>query len=50
MTDYCGTGTLKPGPMITSTIKLEDVVESGIKALIKDKDSHVKIMVEVGGQ
>ena len=41
---------MKPGPMITSTIKLEDVVESGIKALIKDKDSHVKIMVEVGGQ
>jgi hypothetical protein len=35
--------------MITSKIQLEDLVESGIKALIHDKESHVKILVEVGG-
>jgi hypothetical protein len=43
-------GTLKPDSMITSTIPLNDLVEGGIKALIKDKESHVKILVEVGGQ
>jgi hypothetical protein len=35
--------------MITSRIALEDVVECGIKALVADKESHVKILVEVGG-
>ncbi|KAF2727871.1 GroES-like protein [Polyplosphaeria fusca] len=40
-------GSLKPEKMITSKIKLEDVVEKGIKALIKDKESHVKILVEM---
>jgi hypothetical protein len=35
--------------MITSKIQLEDLVECGIKALITDKESHVKILVEVGG-
>lgn len=34
--------------MITSKIKLESLVEGGIKALINDKESHVKILVEVG--
>jgi threonine dehydrogenase-like Zn-dependent dehydrogenase len=43
------TGKLKPKNMITSKIQLEDLVESGIKALIHDKESHVKILVEVGG-
>jgi threonine dehydrogenase-like Zn-dependent dehydrogenase len=42
-------GTLKPSKMITSKIQLEDVVEGGIKALIHDKDNHVKILVEVAG-
>lgn len=28
---------------------MEDLVEGGIKALINDKESHVKILVEVGG-
>jgi threonine dehydrogenase-like Zn-dependent dehydrogenase len=45
----CETGTLKPKNMITSKIQLEDLVEGGIKALINDKESHVKILVEVGG-
>lgn len=35
--------------MITSKIQLEDLVEGGIKALIHDKESHVKILVEVSG-
>lgn len=43
------TGTLQPSKMITSKIQLENVVEGGIKALINDKESHVKILVEVGG-
>jgi threonine dehydrogenase-like Zn-dependent dehydrogenase len=42
-------GKLKPSKMITSKIQLEDLVEGGIKALITDKESHVKILVEVGG-
>ncbi|OSS44697.1 hypothetical protein B5807_10651 [Epicoccum nigrum] len=42
-------GNLKPSKMITSTIQMEDLVEGGIKALINDKESHVKILVEVGG-
>jgi len=35
--------------MITSKIQLEDLVEHGIKALINDKESQVKILVEAGG-
>jgi len=35
--------------MITSKIQLEDLVEHGIKALINDKESQVKILVQVGG-
>ncbi|KAF9736662.1 hypothetical protein PMIN06_002695 [Paraphaeosphaeria minitans] len=48
--DHLAKGTLKPDKMITSIIPLDDVVERGIKALIKDKESHVKILVKVGGQ
>jgi hypothetical protein len=36
--------------MITSRIRLEDLVEGGIKALINDKESHVKILVEMRGK
>jgi threonine dehydrogenase-like Zn-dependent dehydrogenase len=42
-------GKLRPGGMITGRIALEDVVECGIKALVGDKERHVKILVEVGG-
>jgi threonine dehydrogenase-like Zn-dependent dehydrogenase len=45
----CGIGKLNPKSMITSKIQLEDLVEGGIKALVNDKESHVKILVEVGG-
>jgi len=47
--DHLADGTLQPANMITSKIQLENIVEDGIKALIKDKESHVKILVEVGG-
>lgn len=40
-------GTLKPRKMITRNIKMEDLVEKGIWALVKEKDKHVKILVDV---
>jgi len=36
-----------PGDMITRKIALENVVEDGIKALITDKENHVKILVQI---
>jgi len=33
--------------MITRKIKLEDLVEQGIKTLITEKDKHVKILVDI---
>ncbi|KAF7562250.1 hypothetical protein G7046_g1897 [Stylonectria norvegica] len=41
------TGAIKPNSMITRKIKLENIVEDGIKTLINDKDNHVKILVDV---
>jgi hypothetical protein len=38
---------MKPGDMITRKIALENVVEDGIKTLISDKESHVKILVQI---
>jgi len=40
-------GRLKPQKMITSKISMEDVVEKGIWALVREKDKHVKILVDV---
>ena len=40
-------GAIKPSQMITRKIKLENIVEDGIKALIQDKDNQVKILVDV---
>lgn len=40
-------GRLKPQKMITRKIGLNDLVEKGIKALIKEKDKHVKILVDM---
>ena len=40
-------GKLKPQRMITSKIKMEDLVEKGVWALVKEKDKHVKILVDV---
>ena len=36
--------------MITKRIGLGEVVEEGFKALIKDKDNQVKILVSASGQ
>jgi hypothetical protein len=38
---------MAPGDMITSKISLENVVENGIKELIKNKEKHVKVLVEI---
>lgn len=40
-------GAMRPGDMITRKIALENVVEDGIKTLITDKESHVKILVQI---
>ncbi|KAJ1328893.1 (R,R)-butanediol dehydrogenase-like protein [Microdochium nivale] len=41
-------GTIKPQDMITRKIALDRVVEDGFKALIHEKDKHVKIMIDMG--
>lgn len=41
-------GKLTPEAMITRKIKLDEVEEKGFKALINDKDNHVKILVDIG--
>ncbi|RAL14947.1 2,3-butanediol dehydrogenase [Aspergillus homomorphus CBS 101889] len=38
---------LNPQAMITSKIRMEDIVEEGFKALINEKDKHVKILVDI---
>ncbi|KAH6709504.1 chaperonin 10-like protein [Leptodontidium sp. MPI-SDFR-AT-0119] len=40
-------GVLEPSGMVTSKVKLADVVEKGLKVMINDKDRDVKIMVDV---
>ncbi|GKZ26937.1 hypothetical protein AbraIFM66951_008118 [Aspergillus brasiliensis] len=40
-------GQLKPERMVTSKIKLDEVVEKGFQALVDDRDSHCKILVDV---
>ncbi|EXJ64881.1 hypothetical protein A1O7_01220 [Cladophialophora yegresii CBS 114405] len=39
-------GSLQPANMITSKIKIDRVVEDGYRALIDEKDKHVKILVD----
>ena len=34
--------------MITRKIKMSEIEEKGFKALINDKDNHVKILVDIG--
>ncbi|MCJ1456333.1 hypothetical protein MMC28_006694 [Mycoblastus sanguinarius] len=45
--DAIASGRLKPESMITRKIQMDEVEEKGFKALIKDKDNHVKILIEV---
>lgn len=33
--------------MITSTIRMDEVVEKGFEALIHERDKHVKILVDI---
>ncbi|PYH43980.1 2,3-butanediol dehydrogenase [Aspergillus saccharolyticus JOP 1030-1] len=40
-------GKLNPEAMITSKIRMEDIVEKGFETLIHEKDQHVKILVDV---
>lgn len=47
LTDFAWSGRLKPEPMITGKIAMDEVEEKGFKALIHDKDNHVKILVQV---
>ncbi|KAL9053555.1 MAG: hypothetical protein Q9206_003887 [Seirophora lacunosa] len=45
--DAIASGSLQPEAMITRVIKMDEVEEKGFKALIDEKDKHVKILVEV---
>ena len=44
--DVLAKGAIKPEKIITKRIKMEAVIEEGIKALMKEK-SQVKILVEI---
>lgn len=41
------TGRLDPRAMITSKIRMDEVEEKGFKALISQRDRHVKILVDI---
>lgn len=45
--DALGKGTLKPENMITGKIRVDNLVEQGYTPLIKEKDKHVKILVDM---
>ncbi|CAI7648179.1 unnamed protein product [Penicillium glandicola] len=45
--DAIASGSIQPRPMITSKIRMEDVDERGFKALIGQRDKHVKILVDI---
>ncbi|HSJ39406.1 MAG TPA: 2,3-butanediol dehydrogenase [Planococcus sp. (in: firmicutes)] len=47
--DLMGTGQLDPKSIITSQIRLDDIVDKGFEALTKDK-TQVKILVELSGE
>ena len=42
-----GDGALQPDKMITKKIKMDEVVEEGFRALTKEKDKQVKILIDV---
>lgn len=35
--------------MITTTVKMDDVVEKGFKALLEDRENYCKILVDAQG-
>lgn len=44
--DMIANGTIQPSTLITGKIELKDVEKRGFKELIKNKDRHLKIIVE----
>lgn len=40
-------GEISPRPMITSKIRMDEVAEKGFRALINERDKHVKILVDI---
>jgi hypothetical protein len=44
---FFGVGDIKPSSMITSKIRMEEVDEKGFRALIEERDKHVKILVDI---
>lgn len=47
MIDAIGAGKIKPAGMITGKIQMDRLVNDGYWALIKEKDKHVKILVDL---
>lgn len=47
--DAISSGRIKPERMITKRINLDEVVEEGFNALVRDKDNQVKILVRAAG-
>lgn len=45
-----GTGAISPKNMITSKIRLDDIVKGGFEKLITDKENQVKILVDLSLQ
>ncbi|KAJ5200461.1 Polyketide synthase enoylreductase [Penicillium cf. griseofulvum] len=45
--DAIASGNIQPRSMITSKIRMEDVDEKGFKALIEERDKHVKILIDI---
>jgi hypothetical protein len=38
---------MEPGKMITAKVSLENVVNDGFLELIKNKEKHVKVLVQI---
>jgi hypothetical protein len=38
---------MEPGKMITAKVLLENVVKDGFLELIKNKEKHVKVLVQI---
>lgn len=47
MIEAISTGKIKPVDMITKKVAMDKVADQGFKTLIEDKDSHVKILVDM---
>ena len=45
--DLLADGRIDPGTLITSTVPLKDAVKLGFEALLKDKETNVKVLLRV---